>query len=400
MRVAIVSDFFSDFIGGAQSSMREQRLSLEQAGHTVFVVNATRAWGSRFRRDQRGLWVRPRFVLAGVELPVIANSARTRAQIARLLRDEQIDVVHVQSEFGLSHAAMDAATQCGVRVVHTVHTFYWASDDNWHAVLAPFGRWLLSRLTGQRIARTKLAAKPIDSVLRNLTLATARRAHAVVSPSAHQARDLEAAGVIAPVHVVRNPIAASSAPPQALMVGAARAPRFLWAARCDLVKRPLVFAEGAIEALERTRGGFSVDFVGTGGQLRALRKLVARHPQLRVHGAVARERLLELLDDSAAIVLSSLGFDNQPMTVAEAVSRHRGVLYCDDTLTEGLTNAGHLTASPDASGFADALVHLVENPDELVRLSAGAAKEAAEFSGRAYVERILRIYSPAESSPG
>ena len=183
-----------------------------------------------------------------------------------------------------------------------------------------------------------------------------------------------------------------------LTADAAREPRFLWAARCDLVKRPLVFAEGAIEALGRTDGAFSVDFVGTGGQLGALRKLVAPYPQLRVHGAVPHTQLLELLDESAAIVLSSLGFDNQPMTVAESASRHRGVLYCDDTLKEGLTSAGYLTASPDASGFADALVHLVNNPDELVQLSEAAAQEAAGFSGETYVRRILPVYGPTSRS--
>src|SRR5690606_27761205 len=141
--------------------MREQRLALERAGHTVLVIGATRTRGSRYRRDQHGLWVRPRFVLPGVELPGIGNNARTRGHIAQLLRDEKIDVVHVQSEFGLSHAAISAAGENGIRVVHTVHTFYWSSDDNWHAFLAPFGRWLLTRLTRQRIDRTKRASKPI-----------------------------------------------------------------------------------------------------------------------------------------------------------------------------------------------------------------------------------------------
>src|SRR5690606_5698452 len=271
-------------------------------------------------------WVRPRFVLPGVELPVIGNNARTRGHIAQLLRDEKIDVVHVQSEFGLSHAAISAAGENGIRVVHTVHTFYWSSDDNWHAFLAPFGRWLLTRLTRQRIDRTKRASKPIDSMLRNLTLATSHRADAVVSPSAHQARDLESAGVRAPVHIIRNPIATPATPATPLTINPEHGPRFLWAARCDLVKRPLVFAQGAIEALERTHNGFAVDFVGTGGQLRALRTLVAGHPNLRVHGAVPRARLFDLLEESSALVLSSLGFDNQPMTVAEAISRHRGVV--------------------------------------------------------------------------
>ena len=397
MRVAIVSDFFPDFIGGAQTSMLQQRLSLEDAGHAVVTVSATREWGSRYRRDQHGLWVRPRYVLPLVDLPVIANSARVRAHIARLLRDEQIDVVHVQSEFGLSHAAISAARECGVRVVHTVHTFYWSSDDNWHAFLAPLARGLLKRLTKERLSRGRLAAKPIDSVLRNLTLTTCRRADAVVSPSAHQAKDLVDAGVTAPVHVVPNPIAASDVPVRPLTAEAVREPRFLWAARCDLVKRPLVFAQGAIDALERVGERFSVDFVGEGGQLKALRRLVADHPRLRVHGAVPHERLIELLDDSSALVLSSLGFDNQPMTVAEAVTRHRGVLYCDATLSEGLTSAGYLTPTTDEAGFADALVQLVEHPEELLRLAAGAEKEAAEFSGARYVQRILPVYDPSRA---
>lgn len=392
MRVAIVSDFFPDFIGGAQTSMREQQLALEEAGHAVRTVSPVRTRGPRFRRDERSLLVRPRFIMPGVELPVIRNTPVVRAELAQYFQDERIDIVHVQSEFGLSHAAIDAAAEVGLPVVHTIHTFYWASDDNWHAFLAPFGRWLITRMIGRPIERRRLATKPIDSVLRNLTLTTAMRADAVVSPSAHQARDLEAAGVRAPVHIIRNPMVASGTPSAPLTIEQARNPRFLWAARCDLVKRPLVFAQGAIEALERTGNGFSVDFVGTGGQLGALKRLTAKHPPLRVHGAIPRERLLELLDDSAAIVLSSLGFDNQPMTVVEAVSRQRGVLYCDDTLTEGLTRAGYLTPTPDAKGFADALVALVSDPELLVRLSAGAAAEQHEFSGEAYVRRILRAY--------
>src|SRR5690606_9295597 len=277
---------------------------LAQAGHTVVVVSATRARGSRYRRDQPGLWVRPRFVMPGVERPGIRNSDRPRSHISRLLRDGQLEVVHVHSERGLSHAPLEAAAGAGVRVAHTVHTFYWTSDANWHAFLGPLARWLLRRLTKAKIARTRLAPKPVDSVLRNLTLATAKRADAVVSPSAHQARDLEAAGVEAPVHVVRNPVASEGDAPKPLSTEQLRGPRFLWAARCDLVKRPLVFARGAIEALERTGGGFSVDFVGTGGQLRALRRLVAPYPQLRVHGAVPHSRLLGLVDASVLMVLS------------------------------------------------------------------------------------------------
>ena len=104
------------------------------------------------------------------------------------------------------------------------------------------------------------------------------------------------------------------------------------------------------------------------------------------------------MDESAAVVLSSLGFDNQPMTIAEAVSRERGVLYCDPKLREGLSASGYLSANPDVDGLADALVALSTDPALLLGLSRGAAAEKVEFSPASYVERILEVYSVARQS--
>jgi glycosyltransferase involved in cell wall biosynthesis len=104
------------------------------------------------------------------------------------------------------------------------------------------------------------------------------------------------------------------------------------------------------------------------------------------------------MDESSAVVLSSLGFDNQPMTIAEAVSRERGVLYCDPKLREGLSASGFLSASPDVDGLADALVALTSEPVTLLELSRGAAAEKVEFSPASYVERILEVYRTAHQS--
>ena len=90
--------------------------------------------------------------------------------------------------------------------------------------------------------------------------------------------------------------------------------------------------------------------------------------------------------------LTSLGFDNQPMTIAEAVSRERGVLYCDPKLREGLEHAGFLSESPDESGIADALVALVSDPELLLDLSRGAAIDRTAFAPQSYVQRIRDVY--------
>jgi glycosyltransferase involved in cell wall biosynthesis len=393
LKIAIVSDYYFDYVGGAQTSMRQQKLALEDAGHTVIVVSPARGIrGARYQRSDDGLLVKPLFRLPVLDLAVIPNNARSVTALENYLRAEQVDVVHVQTEFGLAHVVDGAAAKMGIPLVHTVHSFYWASEGPPQASVAWFIRWALERAIGERIPNILLTPRKTDNLLRNLVLAMARRARQVVSPSKHQAEDLAAAGVTGTISVIPNPIATTDVASNPLTIEQARRPNFLWVARCEPVKRPLYFARAAIAALARTDNGFTVDFVGEGSDLAALKKLTADHPEIRVQGALPHDEVLALMDASAAIALTSLGFDNQPMTIAEAVSRERGVLYCDPKLKEGLLNSGYLSETPDDAGLADAIVALVEDPSLLVGLSRGALTDRELFSPSNYVERIVEVY--------
>ncbi|WP_349902966.1 glycosyltransferase family 4 protein [Parafrigoribacterium humi] len=393
MRIAIVSDYFLDYVGGAQTSMRQQQLALEEAGNTVFMVSASRGiWFGGTRVVGDGIQLHPNFTIPGLQLPIIPNNRRTRSALRRFFREQAIDVVHLQTEFSLAHAATAVARELGIRVVHTVHTFYWASEGGPQASIAWFLRWALELVCKTTFPRKSFTPRAADNLLRNLTLGMTLMVDEVVSPSAHQARDLAAAGVTGEIALVPNPVTTSQRPSLPLSLADGRKPNFLWVARCEPVKRPLVFARAALTALERTENGFSVDFVGDGAELAELTELVAGHPEIRVNGALPHEAVLDLMDASSAVVLTSVGFDNQPMTIAEAVSRERGVLYCDPKLREGLLNAGYLSETPDAAGLADALVTLVTEPERLLAISHGAAIDRTAFAPQSYVERILAVY--------
>lgn len=391
MRIAIVSDYYLDYVGGAQTSMRQQQLALQQAGHDVVMVSASRTLaGPRLRRVDDGVRLQPNFTIPVLDLPIIPNNGRVRAKLANYFREHRIEVLHLQTEFGLAWAAADVAAELGIPVVHTVHTFYWASEGGPQSSVAWFLRWGLQIITKRKISRQVFTDRASDNLIRNVTLGMAKRADRVISPSAHQAQDLADAGVSGPIHVLPNPIAISSLTSSPLVAGLR--PRFLWVARCEPVKRPLVFARGAIQALERLGDAFDVDFVGDGADLAELRSLTVGHPQLRIRGPLPHDEVLNLIDASSVVVLSSYGFDNQPMTIAEAVSRERGVLYCDPKLKEGLENSGYLTADPDEAAFADAIVALVEDPGLLLGLSRGAAIDRALFDPVEYVKRVVEIY--------
>ena len=391
MRIAIVSDYFLDYVGGAQTSMKQQRLALEEAGHDVVMVSTRRGIaGRRMRHVDGGVLFQPNFTIPGLELPVVPNNGRVRAKLEAYFLAQRIEVVHVQTEFSLARAAADVAKKLGIPVVHTVHTFYWASESGPQASVAWFLRLGLRAVTKAKLPNQVFTSRPGDNVIRNLTLGMALRADRVISPSAHQARDLAAAGVRGDIAVVPNPVATSDRPSVPLKSGIR--PSFLWVARCEPIKRPLVFARAAIEALRRTGNAFSVDFVGEGADLAELRALAAGHEEIRIQGVLPHDAVLDLMDESSAVVLSSLGFDNQPMTIAEAVSRERGVLYCDPQLREGLLNSGFLSETPDVAGLADAIVELVSDPALLPALSQGARVDRAAFAPSTYVARVVEIY--------
>lgn len=388
MRIAIISDFFLDYVGGAQSSILEQKASLEAEGHTVYLVAAVAR--TRGNMDAVDLAIRAPITVPGLLLPVVSNSPKLVRQLAEFFYAEGIQVVHPQTEFGLAHAAVTAANQLGLPVVHTVHTFYWQSSGVGPTLAAPLMKVLLQGVTRARFPRTRFTGRPSDDLLRNLTAALASRADVVVSPSEHQGADLSAAGIQSPVVIVPNPISRSPRPAELLAEDAP--PRFLWVARCEPEKRPLVFAAAALEALRTT--DFEVDFVGSGSELDELRALVKDEPRIRVHGSLGHDAVLDLIDASSMVALTSFGFDNQPMTIAESVSRYRGVLFCDPKLREGLGGSGYLAATPDARGLAEALVALTAK-STLRELSLGAQKDAVTFSAATYVERILAAYKQA-----
>lgn len=395
MKIAIVSDFFLDYVGGAQSSIHEQYAALTASGHTVHLISCDRTGsGPRLQETGHGLRVRPVVTVPGVILPVVPTRPRLVAQLREYFGSAQIDVVHLQTEFGLAHAAILAARELGIPVVHTVHTFYWQSADWWTTPLTPLVRLGLEWVTRVGIPHEQFGGRPTETVLRNLTLAVAKLADRVISPSAHQAADLQAAGVTSPIAVVPNPIARTVDDAQPLSPAGGK-PRVLWVARCEPEKRPLVFARAVLDALAKTDNGFEVDFVGDGRELAALRVLTAGNPSIRVHGMLDHQAVLRLIDDSSVVALTSLGFDNQPMTIAEAVSRYRGVLYCDPQLSEGLRHAGYRSATPDEKGLSDALVDLVHSPEQLLRLSRGAQADSSMFSADAYVESVFEVYTTA-----
>ncbi|WP_454859777.1 glycosyltransferase family 4 protein [Promicromonospora soli] len=394
-RIAVVCDYALDYLGGAQTALIEQVAALTAAGADVVVVAPSS--GPAASRAGLGegvtyVQVPARWVLPGLELPVIRNSARLRRRLAAVFTEHRIDVVQLHSEFGVAAGATSVAADLGLPVVHTVHTFFWQTSLRPQPLIAALVRAFHRGITGWRPTRAGLADRAADSALRNMTLGVARRADQVVSPSAHQAERLRAAGLDR-VAVVPNTVTASGPAAQAL--DRVEDPmRIIWIGRCEPEKRILPFVRALAAAQRRLgRGRLHGVVVGDGSQLAEARQIAA-DAEIDFLGRQHRDRIPGLLAGAHLVALTSYGFDNQPMTVVEAVTAGRGVLYCDPALSEGLAGPG-IQVPPDEAELSAALVDLVEHPGRALAASRATEQARAEFTPQTHARRMFELYDAA-----
>ncbi len=402
LRVALVIDYSLDYLGGAQSAFLDEARILLSAGHHVVLVVPSRGedaeWAVRWRADGgEVVAVRAHATLPAVDLPIVRNTAGLRARLAGVFRARQIDVVHVHSEFGIAAAAVSAARRAGIATVQTVHTFFWqAPMPRLIGAGAALATRAFSRcLRGFPASTAPLADAPLDSALRGITLGLGERVDAVVSPSAHQAHRLRDAG-LQRVAVVPNALALPIDDEPAAALSSIDGPlRIVWVGRLVAEKRILEWIDAVrIAAASLPPGSLEVEIVGEGA-LRAEAEHRAGNAPVRFLGRLERADVHERMRAAHLVALTSFGFDNQPVTVVEALHAARGVLYVDPSLTEGLDIAGILADDPGVRGMSDLLVRLARDPSRVVTVSQRTQDASRIFAPEEHVTRLAAVYRDA-----
>jgi glycosyltransferase involved in cell wall biosynthesis len=391
-RIVVICDYSLGYLGGAQTAMLQEAAALAAAGARVLMLSPSsdRVWQQvRPSADVEHVRVPARLTLPGLELPVVPNTRRLRDRLTRLLATRRIQVVHLQSEFGLAAAAVAAAQRLGLPVVHTVHTFFWQAPAPGQRLLAAGVRRFHRLLTRLPPTTESLAERPGDSALRNMTLTLARQAQLVLSPSAHQAQRLREAGLDR-VAVLPNTVAELRDAAPLTAIGPPL--KIIWVGRCVPEKRILPFVRAAIAAVDRVGPG-KIDFtvVGDGQQLDEARSMAGSRAGISFLGRQDHDHVAELLARSHLAALTSYGFDNQPMTVVEAVMALRGVLYCDPALQEGLDGPGIL-APAEETALGDTLVQLASDPRPVVVASQAAVAARAAFTPQHHAAELIMHY--------
>lgn len=402
LSVALICDYALSYLGGAQTALVQQAAALAQAGARVVIVSPSD--DETWRRVQphaapgvEHISIGARWTLPGLGLPVLINNPQLRERLKLIFEERAVDIVHLHSEFGLAAAAIavavDQPLSRRIPVLHTVHTFFWQAPPIGQPLVARLVRRFHRWATGLEPTRVRLADRKADSALRNMTLVVAQKADLVISPSAHQADRLQEAGLDR-VAVVPNTV---NLPDAAPITGIDGPIKIIWIGRLVPEKRILTFVAAAVRATGRLpENAISFTVVGDGQQRAEAQRLASDTSSITFLGRQDHDRIAGLLADSHLLALTSRGFDNQPMTVVEAVMAMRGVLYCDPALSEGLDGPG--IASPASEeALSDVFVDLVRHPDRVIEASQAAESARQVFSPGRHADSVLELYRSAIS---
>lgn len=374
--VLMVCDYSLKYLGGAQTAFMRQAEALACEGVQVIVL----APDADALASEGIITVSPprRGTIPVLDLPLLGRARDLEPLVAATIRRHGVGAVVVHSEFALAAAAIDVARQLGIPSLHTVHTFFWRAP----AALAPFAP-IVSRvhraLTGIRNGGRFTGSHPLNNSLRTMTLRIAERADIVLSPSTHQAAALRDAGAgrVEAFSNVAQPLRV--APP----VSDGGPLRLLWVARFAPEKRVDV-ALDAMRLVADRLGEGRVHLDVAGGTHRPV-------PGVTFHGPVPGERVGELMDAADAALITSLGFDNQPMVALEAFAHGRPVIVSDPVLATEFGAAAVGTPTPDAEGLADLIVRLEADRALLDGPRAGAVAYARERVASAHVARLREL---------
>jgi Glycosyltransferase len=396
MQICIVNDYSLTHIGGAVTSLLEQKKSLENAGHTVFLLQLGTPLTDTKLDQSKIIYVKPSFTMpsAFFNLPFIFGTKKNCQKIRDILIDNKIDIVHFQSEFSLGFTTMKAAKQLKIPTVFTIHTFFWKYLGKvGNQIIARVIRSLFESVIKQKITFEKLPGNIVEQTLKNITLTLAKQSNAIISPSYHQRVILEQTSLKTPCYNVPNPFTAPlSSPPAHLVNKEAHPLRIIWIGRCDSEKRPIEFLKAVKIASSLTDKKFFVDIIGDGNLLETMKQKF-QLDTVTFYGKQPHEKIVSYIDKSDIVALSSYHFDNQPMTIAEGITRFRPIFYCDERLSKEIQSAGYMSKNESINSMAEAIVKLVENPQIIYKLSVSAKESSQIFNSATYSKTVEQIYS-------
>ena len=385
MRIGLFTDTFPPEINGVANSTAILRNVLEEHGHTVFVVCTGLNRGNVWEENGRVLRI------SGVELPFLYGyvmASPFHRKLIQTIAGLKLDIIHVQTEFGVGMFAHACAKKLGIPMVNTYHTTW---EDYTH-YFNPMHLRAVEK-TGRR-GIAYFSKKITDAV------------QEIITPSSKTKSLLESYGIRKPINIIPTGLdlkkfSADLRTPEARLakrreLGYEEKDRILIYVGRLAEEKGLDMVIRGVEKAVSDGVDIKLLIVGGGPDLERLQELVKKDRLehfVQLTGPMPSDTVPAVYACADAFISASLS-ETQGMTFIEALAsgiplfaRHDDVL--DDLLEENVT--GWFFESEDE--LKELLAAFVRKPaEELEAMRSDCLEKVKPYTNEVFYERMISVY--------
>ena len=356
-KVLIVHNYYQ-LPGGEDTVVANEKKLLEDNGHEVIL----------YTRHNNEIKTMPNWKKLGVAVMTIFN-VHTYRDIVRIIRQENIEIVHVHNTLNLISAAVYyAARKCGVPVVQTVHNF---------RLLCPGATFYRKGAVCEKCLHKGIGCAIVHGCYRNSRLQTLvcvmnlwihrltgiyRKINYICLTEFNKEKLLQLKGIREEQIYVKPNFVEEEAEYPATQE---RKDQFVFLARLDKFKGIDVLLEAW-----RIMGENAPKLLvcGTGPMEEWCKEFIAAHhlQQIEMMGLVSNDKAREILAQSKALVLPTQLYEGFPVSIVEAFSAGTPVVCSDIGNTGSIVEEGKTGCKfqpDDPQALCDAVRRVYQIPD-------------------------------------
>jgi glycosyltransferase involved in cell wall biosynthesis len=390
MRVLFLSDVYFPRVNGVSTSIRTFRSDLTAAGvETVLVAPAYEGAGGGAPTGAAGAVSEEAGVVRVASGGVIGDAedrrmhwSALRDTLDELSSTQHFDLVHIHTPFVAHYAGVRFARRHRIPAVATYHTFF---EEYLHHYVP-----LLPRVIGRALAR-------------RFTRSQCAELAAVIAPSEPMRALLDDYGVR-----VRTTVIPTGLPPDRFVQGVGARFRAQYGLSPD---RPVLLYVGRVAhekniefllqmfvELRRVRPDALLVIAGEGparDSLRASTLALGIAQDVVFVGYLERSRALADCYAAADVFVFASRTETQGLVLLEALAQGRPVVSTAYLGTASVLqpNCGAHVAPEKPDVFAEAVLHILEDPARAAQLSAQARAYAASWASARMAARLAELYT-------
>lgn len=409
MRIALFTDIYLDIPGGIPSSIKAQKSALQKLGHKITIFCP----GGQTNNTKKDLYIVPTHRLLR---PNQAPLAKRPKKILHSIKKEYpvfsdyFDLVHVHYEASCSIAGVKLAKEYKLKLIQTMHG---REDIAINTNLPAPTKYLVAKLLntmhsislGRLSSKTERLPKKDSFLIKNsvcqnmwqLMVRQANLADAVISPSAHFAKNLKHYGVKKPIHVISNGVDDSYLQNLSFSIRLFKPNeplRIIWNSRLSKEKRILPFLQSVANSKHKDR--IDLTIIGDGNQMQEAKNFAKSHlqsSQIKFLGIIPHEQIFNFMQNQHISVINSYGFDTQGMTILEAVACGLPILYADPAMDEVVPEHGGLRSPNDSvAAMTDTIDQLFAHPALIEEMSKNVIKAKDSVLQSTQINKLLELY--------